>query len=143
MRFFLLVAALGLAACSDSTTSPTTHNLSLAKLRWSQRDFHDYTYTSQRSCECVNVNPIRVTVVHDTVQSAFDVTANAAVDRALVSTIDGVFASIDKSLADNTPVDAEFDARLGYPVKVTYNAPAIPVDGGGYLFISNLRAGTP
>jgi hypothetical protein len=142
MRLLVLAAAVGVAACADST-APTIHNLTAAKLRWAQRGFHDYTYTSQRSCFCLNVNPIRVTVVHDTVQTAFDLTANAQVDRGSVSTIDGVFASIDKSLDDNIPVDAEFDARLGYPVKVTYNAPAIPVDGGGYLFISNLRAGAP
>jgi hypothetical protein len=141
MRLLVLAATLALTACADSTAP--THNLVVAKLRWSQRDFHDYTYTSQRSCFCVSVNPIRVTVVHDTVQSAFDLTANAEVDRRWVSTIDGVFASIDQSIDDNVPVDAEFDARLGYPIKVTYNAPAIPVDGGGYLFISNLRAGAP
>ena len=80
-RFFLALGLVLAVACHDTTgPAATLRDLNAAKDRWSKRGFSDYSFTVQTTCFCANIDPIRITVVHDTVQSAVNVKTSQPVD---------------------------------------------------------------
>lgn len=142
MRLLAFAAVLGLAACRDGTgVGIPAVDLRVAHQRWSAEGIHDYSFQLQRSCECLGTNPLLVTVFGDTVYAVQDLTHNESVDRKLGLTVEGLFAVIDDAIQRGTPVEATYDSRLGYPIQIIYDGPALPVDGGIVYTASNLVRG--
>src|SRR5437879_2681120 len=119
-RSILVAAALVFAASCRETTGPLDH-LASARERWSKRGITDYSFTLQTRCFCANVDPIRVTVVRDTLQSAIDLKTSQPVNVRWVYTVDGLFGVIDTGIKNKYTVETTYEPTLGYPVHIDYN----------------------
>ena len=132
-----LALMFAVTACSDS--SEPNDVFANAEDRWEDASYASYTFTAERSCFCTEEGrgPVRITVRNSVVTSVVMISTGAAVDPSVWFTIDGLFDLIREQL-DVLPsrLDAEYDATLGYPTKVTYGTPEN--DGGGIIFVRDL-----
>jgi len=138
MKRHLLIALLGamVASCSDAT-SPTTERemdslgLIMTRQRWRAHNMHDYEFTLGYDCFCVASRGLSVRVLRDTIYSVTDLTTGQAVPRTRGMTIEDLFDVIATGLKSDVPVEASFDADLGYPRSIVYNRPGMAYDAGG------------
>ncbi len=144
MTRLVLTAALVFAASCRDTTGPLDQ-LAAARERWSKRGFADYSYTFQAICFCANGNPIRVSVVRDTVRSAIDLTTSQPVSLQFLYTytVDGLFAVIENGISNHKTVDATYEPTLGYPVHIDYDRDNPAPDAGAIYKVNDLRSGAP
>jgi hypothetical protein len=114
--------AVALTACHDAT-GPTFEQVS-ARLRWEQHGPASYQLTITRSCFCTAemTGPVLIVVADGEVQSRTYVRTGESVQPTyadLFPTVDGLFEYIESVRESGTPVDARYDAALGYPVHIT------------------------
>jgi hypothetical protein len=143
-RLLMLSLALGaVTACHDATgpDRASPFDLLLARQRWSAHAYHDYRYTLQVECYCVQTNPLRVTVIHDTVVAVTDMTTAAAVGTNLGMTVEDLFDVIRDAQRSGTPIEARYDAQLGYPTFIGDNRPALAYDGGAIYTAHDMQTG--
>ena len=123
------VLTLNVGACSSTSTGPEA-GLAAARARWAKLAPAAYTITLYRSCECLAEmsGPVEVAVRSGTVVSRHYVQSGAAVAPQyadLFPTVEGLFAIIDAAVRDGTrPLDARYEAALGYPSRVAIGDPA-------------------
>jgi hypothetical protein len=123
----LLVIA---ASCSD-TTAPIKQitDLAVARKQWQEQNLHTYAFTLQRSCFCINVHPLQVVVLDDTVAGVLDLTTGTAVDRQLGETVGDLFAFIQGAIDNHAYlIRAEYDAAKGFPTAIDYDGDAQAAD---------------
>ena len=131
-----------LAACSSSSTGPAD-SLAAARARWARGAPTAYSYTIQRSCECLaeTAGPVTVVVRNGAVESRQYVSSGASVASQYASifpSVEGLFTIIDDAIKNGTkPLTTQYDATLGYPTRIALGDPA--VDAPLYL-VSNLTA---
>jgi hypothetical protein len=122
MRLRAFAAALFVfaAGCGD-VLSPGSE-LGVARQRWKAQNLHSYSFTLQRSCFCPSVQPLRVTVVGDSVVSVIDPATNKPVDLRSGETIDGLFRFIENAIARKAAVlEVQYDAVAGFPTRINYD----------------------
>jgi hypothetical protein len=123
--------------CSD--TLEPSGVFSSAEQRWENASYSSYAFTAERSCFCSDEGrgPVRVTVLNGSVTSVVMIATGVTVEADGWFTIEGLFDLIREQL-ETLPsrLDAEYDAALGYPTKVTYGTPEN--DGGGIIFVREL-----
>jgi len=116
-----LVATAVLASCSESLAPEA--ELEIAAARWAERGGPDYEFVLDRTCECLVVGPVRLTVQDGDVHGAEALEGSSAPgthpDPEQFPTIDELFAQL-RAAAAAGPVRFEvaFDHTLGHPVSV-------------------------
>jgi hypothetical protein len=144
LRSLILAASVCAAgACHDATepSQASPLRLALARQRWASRGYHDYRFTLQRTCFCPNTNPLRIVVVHDTVNAVVDLTTGDGVPRTYGLTVDDLFDVIRRAQEAGTPIEARYDPALGFPINVVDNGPAMAYDGGAIYNASDVDKG--
>jgi len=142
-RLALLAFAV---SCSDalSPDGRQIRDFENAHRRWQARDLHTYAFTLQRSCFCVNVNPLYVVVLNDRVGGVFDLNAGHYVDVQLGETIDDLFTFIQSAIAHHASViRAEYDPVSGFPTQVDYDGSSMAADDELSLRVSDVHPITP
>lgn len=126
----IFLAALG---CGDNSPfSPNADErtkLDANRQLWLVRALHDYTFTLQQACFCAVNGPVRVTVQHDTVVAAVQLSNNQVVDLRYVQTITSLFDFIGRGLDAHAAVlRATYDPTLGYPTTIVYDGSLMVAD---------------
>lgn len=117
-----------------------TADLELARQRWRAQDLHTYAFTLQRSCFCLNVNPLYVIVISDTVAGVIDLTTGNALDRQFGTTIDGLFSFISNAIDKPAYlIRAEYDVTKGHPTTIDYDGDAQIADDEIFFHISDVH----
>jgi hypothetical protein len=126
MRFLstLLLAGALSAGCDSAADSPQQSQLDSALETWNVQGPAEYSFTWHRSCECTSetTQPIRITVVNNTITDAVYVATQLPVSadrRAQLLTIDGVFGELQDAIASGADtVNIEYDSNSGAPLSV-------------------------
>lgn len=145
----LRLAALSLLmivmACSDSVApQPQTTDLETAHHRWRAQNLHTYAFTLQRSCFCVNVHPLYVAVVSDSVVGAFDLETGMWVDRQLGETIEDLFSFVQTAIdRPAQQIRVEYDTAMGFPREIDYDGAAQIADDEISFRVSDVHPITP
>ena len=129
------------ASCSDAA-GPGQHvtDLEAARQRWRAENLHTYAFTIQRSCFCVNIHPLFVVVVSDTVAGVLDVTTGTPVDRQLGETVDGLFAFIQNAIDRHAQkIDVMYDPTKGFPTQIDYDGAAQIADDEIFFRVSDVH----
>src|SRR3954463_12314974 len=110
----LLVAAM---SCRDATgPKPQTTDLEAAHRLWQAQNLHTYAFTLQRSCFCVNVDPLYVVVVNDAVAEVLNLKTGTMQDLRSGDTVDGLFAFVQNAVDHHAAViRADYDSAKGFP----------------------------
>jgi hypothetical protein len=100
--------------------------------KWQAAGIHDYSFTLNQSCFCFGVQPVRITVKNDTVQSARNVEDGAPVAAqvfAKLPSMDGVFQKIAEGYtkpADH--IKLTLNQNYGFPEHVYIDYVAMIAD---------------
>jgi heat shock protein HslJ len=118
--------------------------LQTAKKKWDSHSGQYYTIQSHRSCECEDEvsAQMEVSVLGDAVLSAINIASGEEISDAVkqeINTIDGLFALIEKAIADGVSIEVNYNEEYGYPEILKLDLEKIPVDGGLYITLSNLE----
>ena len=128
-------------SCSDAA-GPGQHvtDLEAARQRWRAENLHTYAFTIQRSCFCVNIHPLFVVVVSDTVAGVLDVTTGTPVDRQLGETVDGLFTFIQNAIDRHAQkIDVMYDPTKGFPTQIDYDGAAQIADDEIFFRVSDVH----
>ncbi|WP_339725575.1 DUF6174 domain-containing protein [uncultured Paraglaciecola sp.] len=117
--------------------------LQAAKKKWASNSGQYYTIQSHRFCECEDEvsAQMELSVLGDLVISAVDIASGDEISKEIqqeINTVDGLFALIEKALADNISIEVIYNDDYGYPETLKIDLEQIPVDGGLYIILSNL-----
>lgn len=118
--------------------------LQAAQKKWSSLSGQYYTIQSQRLCECDDEisAQMELSVLGELVLSARDIASGDQVSEEIqqeIITVDGLFALIEKALADNITIEVIYHSEYGYPEILKIDLEQIPVDGGLYIIMSNFE----
>src|SRR4051812_9472398 len=118
------LSLLGLTlSCSDAVgPRQQVSDLEAARQRWQAQDLHTYAFTIQRSCFCVNIHPLYVVVLRDTVAGVLDLATGETVDRQLGETVDGLFTLIQSAIDRPAErIQVVYDPAKGFPSQIDYD----------------------
>jgi hypothetical protein len=144
-RFASLALFVVAMSCRDAA-APKRDLMSLeeAHLRWRAQNLHTYAFTFQRSCFCMNVRPLHVVVVDDTVASVLDLQTGAPVDKRSGETVEDLFAFIRNAFASHAElIHAEYDHAKGFPTEIDYDGDAHLADDEIYYRVSDVNPVQP
>lgn len=130
-RFAGLALFVVAMSCSDAT-GPVhqTTNLEVARQRWRAQNLHTYAFTLQRSCFCVNVHPLYVLVLSDTVAGVLDLESGTTVDQQLGETVEDLFIFVQNAIDRRAEViRVQYDTAKGFPTEIDYDGAAQIADG--------------
>jgi len=146
---FSILAVLSGCNSSDEQVEvvSTPNDLTLfqsAKTKWDSQSGQFYTIQSQRFCECVAEMSaqMKISVSENLILSAFDVVSDAVISnqvREEIYTVDGLFALIEKAIADGTSIEVTYNEEFGYPETVKIDLEKLAVDGGLHVHLSDLE----
>jgi hypothetical protein len=86
--------------------------LALPHRLWRAQNLHTYAFTLQRACLSVNVHPLYVLVLSDTVAGVFDLDTGTFVDRQLGETVEALFTFVQNAIDRPAQlIRAEYDAE--------------------------------
>lgn len=142
-----LVAAALLAGCDGGRllvpTGQTTKDLIAASALWKTQGFSRYEFTLVRSCFCVDVQPMRVTVNDGVVASVRPEISMVPLPQAEWSwypSIERLFVITAEELArPAATVDAEFDSVRGFPHRIYIDRYANMADDEVMYTVTNVR----
>jgi hypothetical protein len=143
LRLVVLPLLVVAASCSDSL-APEARGFFAAHQKWSAQNLHTYAYTLQRSCFCMNVHPLYVAVVNDTVAGVIDLETGEQVDSRLGETIEDLFAFIGKAI--DRPAElirVEYDSVKGFPSQIDYDGAASIADDETFYRASDVHPISP
>ncbi|HEY9228023.1 MAG TPA: DUF6174 domain-containing protein [Gemmatimonadaceae bacterium] len=138
----LLVVAM---SCSDAVgPQRQTTDLEAAHQKWRAQNLHTYAFTLQRTCFCVNIHPLYVAVVNDTVVAVIDFETGAAVDRQFGQTIEDLFTFVQGAIdRPAQKILVQYDAEKGFPREIDYDGAALIADDESFYRISDVHPITP
>ncbi len=122
--FWLAVAALVLAGCSDST-GPVPDELALNVRKWEKRGPPSYSYDYQAICYCIDsvLRPVRISVTGGAVsQVVFRDTQEMVAAEGLdgYPTVEDLFQVIRDAIArDAHSIEVRYDPLFGYPTEAS------------------------
>ena len=130
-RSAVLAVALALAGsgCREGPTGPEA-GLAAARARWARRGPGAYTITVFRLCLCPRETsePVAVTVRRGAATIRVYAGSGAPVPAQYADafpTVDALFAMIEAGARAGTrPIQASYNASLGYPTRVAVGDPA-------------------
>jgi uncharacterized protein DUF6174 len=147
LRLAALASLVAAISCSDATSPRPTRevsDLAAARQRWQSQDLHTYAFILQRSCFCVNVHPLFVVVLSDTVAAVLDFETFEGVDPRLGETVDGLFTFIQNAIDRPAKlIRAEYDAVKGFPTTIDYDGAAQIADDEIFFRISDVHPISP
>jgi len=115
-------------------------DLQAARDRWQAQKLHTYAFTLQRSCFCVNVHPLYVVVLADTVAVVLDLETAQPVDVRLGQTVDGLFTFIQNAIDQKAVLlRAQYDATKGFPAQIDYDCATQIADDELFLRASDVH----
>jgi len=125
-----LALLLAAASCSDATgPRRDATELRAARQRWQAQNLHTYAFTLQRSCFCVNVDPLYVVVVNDTVAEVLNLKTGTMQDLRSGDTVDGLFAFVQNAIDHRAElIRADYDSAKGFPTQIDYDGAAAIAD---------------
>jgi hypothetical protein len=140
--FSLFVAAM---SCSDALAPQReTTDLEAAHQRWRAQNLHTYAFTLQRSCFCVNIHPLYVAVVNDTIVGVLDLEAATFVDLQFGETIEDLFTFVQTAIDRPAQlIRVEYDTERGFPSVIDYDGAAQIADDEISYRISDVHPITP
>lgn len=151
MRFLALATTvlLSAAACAPaapssdapSSETPPAQDTPAAQARWEANRPAAYAYDLEISCFCIHRGQYAVEVRNGEITSVLDKASGAPAAESRVEwivTVDRLFEVMRMASSAGTPVRAEYDARLGYPVEAEVGL--LANDSGTLYRITNLRA---
>jgi hypothetical protein len=118
------IASTLLIALFAGTTHAETNlkEFTAAREQWHAAGIHDYTFTLLQHCFCIGVQPVRITVKCDAVESARNVQDDAAVTAEVLDklpTMEGVFQKIAEGYAKPADhITLTLNRDYGYPERV-------------------------
>ena len=121
---------LSAGACGPGATTPT-NDLAAARARWARSAPAAYSYTIQRSCECVaeSSGPVIVSARNGSVDSRVYAGTGVTVAAQYATTfpaVEGLFSIIESAIANGTkPMSVEYHPTLGYPTRIALGDPAV------------------
>jgi uncharacterized protein DUF6174 len=147
LRLAALASLVAAISCSDATSPRPTRevsDLTAARQRWQSQNLHTYAFILQRSCFCVNVHPLFVVVLSDTVAAVLDFETFEGVDPRLGETFDGLFTFIQNAIDRPAKlIRAEYDAVKGFPTTIDYDGAAQIADDEIFFRISDVHPISP
>jgi hypothetical protein len=147
LRLAALASLVAAISCSDATGPRPTRevaDLTAARQRWQSQNLHTYAFILQRSCFCVNVHPLFVVVLSDTVAAVLDFETFEGVDPRLGETVDGLFTFIQNAIDRPAKlIRAEYDAVKGFPTTIDYDGAAQIADDEIFFRISDVHPISP
>lgn len=137
----LLLLALALSGCSFGDAEPPLA-LEAARARWADAGVDAYRFTFARGCECAQewTGPFTVEVRDGAIVAATrrGVPLDPADDALL--TLDGVFAfAVGALAADPYRFEATYDARYGFPERISVDYAERAVDDEIDLFVTDFE----
>lgn len=151
MRFLALATTvlLSAAACAPATPSsdapsseaPPAQDMPAAQRTWEANRPAAYAYDLEITCFCIHRGQYVVEVRNDEITSVLDKASGAPAAESRVEwivTVDRLFEVMRQASSAGTPVRAQYDARLGYPVEAEVGL--LANDSGTLYRINNLRA---
>ena len=148
-RYIMLVyASLSVVGCSSSVGPSGQRQLAQAESRWKSRNIQNYTFEMRTSCFCPQeVNEWAVAEVRNgEIVSAQSLTGTPLTGFALSSrkTVEQLFDAARPPYQDwVADVDFDFDAALGYPLRVNLISKPNIADAGAVYEARNLKPITP
>lgn len=128
----------------DDNTPSDLSLMQSAKTKWDNLSGQFYSIQSQRVCLCVPEmsSQMEVSVSNNLVLSAFDIANEEAISKEIqqeITTVDGLFALIEKAIADGVSIEVTYNEEYGYPELAKIDLEKIAVDGGLHIILSNLE----
>ena len=145
IRLASLALMILAVSCRDATgPEHQIKQLDAARQRWRAQNLHTYAFTLQRSCYCLNVNPLYVAVLSDTVVGALDLETGEYVDRKLGETVDGLFSFVEHAIANRAHlIRVVYDPEQGFPTEIDYDGVAQAADDEIFYRVSNVHVIAP
>lgn len=150
-RFLALATTvlLSAAACAPaapssdapSSEAPPAQDTPAAQATWEANRPAAYAYDLEITCFCIHRGQYAVEVRNGEITSVLDKASGAPAAESRVEwivTVDRLFEVMRQASSAGTPVRAEYDARLGYPVEAEVGL--LANDSGTLYRITNLRA---
>lgn len=124
--------------------SDETSALQAAKKKWDSLSGQFYTIQSHRFCECEDEyqSQMEVNVLGNKVVSAFDTVSGDEISAEIqqeIKTVDGLFALIEKAIADGISINVSYNQEYGYPETAQIDLEQLAVDGGLHINLSDLQ----
>lgn len=151
MRFLALATTvlLSAAACAPAAPSsdaplseaPPAQDTPAAQAMWEANRPAAYAYDLEITCFCIHRGQYVVEVRNGEITSVLDKASGAPAAESRVEwivTVDRLFEVMRQASSAGTPVRAQYDARLGYPVEAEVGL--LANDSGTLYRINNLRA---
>lgn len=127
LRGFAVILAVVISACSSPLGPDEARELAIARQRWAERAFADYTFETRHDCFCPpeQTGPVRITVRQGTIESVTRLDTGAPALPADWYTIEELFDRIPVMAKENGVDDVivRYDATLWFPssIEVRFN----------------------
>lgn len=135
------------AACDGDSvfgTAPEIMKLSAARERWADSEPAEYQFNYTRSCFCLELTNIRVTVRHGVVISARVIATGAELspaERANIPTIDGLFDVIESAIDQRAhELRVEYDTQMGFPKSIVLDYREMIADDEIYYEVKDVMS---
>lgn len=117
---FLITALAVIAGCANSTeTKRATSELDVNRQRWADQKLSRYEFTFNRTCFCVPLTPVRISVRDGIVIGVTEIASGRSLPAAGFLTVDSLFALIDHGIANHyAEMRVTYDSALGYPKQI-------------------------
>jgi hypothetical protein len=125
--------AIWLALLASSAHADTTlQEFTAAWQQWKAAGIHDYAFTFTNQCFCMGLQPVRISVKDDVVQSAYHLQDGAAVTGAEMGNLPsmaGIFQKIEQGYAKPADhITLTLNQDYGYPERVFIDYVAMMAD---------------
>lgn len=144
-RLARLALLIGAVSCTDAVgPGHQLSDLDQARRLWRSQNLHTYAFTVQRSCFCVNVHPLYVFVLSDTVAEVLDTQTGEMVDRQLGETVESLFTFIQNATEHSVElIRATYDGTKGFPTEIDYDGSAQIADDEISYRVGDVHVITP
>ncbi len=130
----------GCSKADPTATLPLTLRIADAEEKWRAANIRSYSFNSRILCFCVDEygTTKRVTIRSGVVAQVVDSATGASVPLTWRQPVESLFVLLRREALDlPSRLEVSFDAKLGYPRRISYGAQE--VDGGGVIVVENLR----
>lgn len=148
LEWLMAISAIGMIGCHASPVSPTEmRELSVAEAKWASKGFADYSVDVIISCGECPPQSGRLTRV-EVVDGNFFRAVVVATGEDISNTYQGMRTPVESQFAWIRRANSEpqlkdlvvtFDAQLGYPTSVSSMYDRSLADGGGAVYLSNVK----
>ena len=117
---FLIAALAVIAGCANSTeTTRGTSELDVNRQRWADQKLSRYDFTFNRTCFCVPIGALRISVRDGVVVGVTDIASGRSLPSSGFLTVDSLFAIIDHGITNHyAEMRVTYDSALGYPKEI-------------------------